>query len=254
MTAISPSTVRLRSPNSRGPKSASSAADHGDDEQPDDETLREDGRDELAHGDLPDLAHAATAPPAVRVSGSVPGSRGDDPHEHVLERRPLELDTRDGATRQRRSASRARRRRHHEAPPRSRRPARVQRLDLRQRAHDAHVGAWLERLERQRTCIVRPQDRAHGVVEHLAAAMDHDDVVAELLGLRHHVRREQHRRAAPMLREDQILQQPCADGIEAAERLVEDQEIGLVDRSPRGSGSSATCPSRAPRSASPRRP
>ena len=76
--------------------------------------------------------------------------------------------------------------------------------DFRQRAHGAHVGVRLERLERQRPRIVRPQDRADGIVEHLAAAVDHHDVVADLLGLRHHVRREQHRRATPMLREDQV--------------------------------------------------
>ena len=45
-----------------------------------------------------------------------------------------------------------------------------------------------------------------------------------------------------MLRDDQVAKQPRADGIEAAERLVEDQEIRLVNDRSDESGSSASMP------------
>jgi hypothetical protein len=44
----------------------------------------------------------------------------------------------------------------------------------------------------------------------------------------HHVRREDHRRAPAALRENEIAHQPHVHRIKAEERLVENQQIGLV--------------------------
>ncbi len=73
-------------------------------------------------------------------------------------------------------------------------------------------------------------DVGERVVQYLAALVHHDDVRADLLGLRHHVRREQDGRAPGMLLEDEVAQHARADGVEAAERLVEYQQVGPVDR------------------------
>ena len=50
----------------------------------------------------------------------------------------------------------------------------------------------------------------------------------DLLRLRHHVCRQEHGGAAGVLLEDDSAQRSRADGVEAAERLVEDQQVGLV--------------------------
>ena len=67
------------------------------------------------------------------------------------------------------------------------------------------------------------------VVEHLVAAVDHHDVVAQLLGVHHDVRREQDRGPAAVLLVDQFPQQPLVHRVEAAEGLVEDEQVGPVD-------------------------
>ena len=77
--------------------------------------------------------------------------------------------------------------------------------------------------------IVPPLNRRHRIVEHFLSLVDHDDVIAELFGVRHDVRGEEDRGAARVLLEHHLPQAARADGIEPAERLVEDQQIGLMD-------------------------
>ena len=69
-------------------------------------------------------------------------------------------------------------------------------------------------------------DRA---VEHLVAVRDDADRVAEALGVFHQVRAEDDR--APLAPEvdDRVLERLGVHRVEAAERLVEDDEIGLVE-------------------------
>ena len=90
-------------------------------------------------------------------------------------------------------------------------------------------GVAIERLEPDRARIVLAPDGRQRIVEHLLPAVHHDDVVAQFLGVRHHVRGEQDRRAALVLLEDERPQRTRADRVEAAERLVENQQIRLVD-------------------------
>ena len=72
-------------------------------------------------------------------------------------------------------------------------------------------------------------DVGHDAVEHRQAAVYQADRLAEGLDLLHEVRREDHRRAALALLEDEVLQEARVDGVEAGEGLVEDDEVGLVD-------------------------
>ena len=53
-------------------------------------------------------------------------------------------------------------------------------------------------------------------------------MLADLFGLRHHVGGEQNRRAAAVLGENQVAELPRADRIQPAERLVQNQQIRLV--------------------------
>ncbi len=102
-------------------------------------------------------------------------------------------------------------------------------LDVRHGGQRAHVGIRVERLEQQ-AARARPRpDRRDPVVEHLLAAVDHDEVVAQQLGVDHHVRREDHGRPALVLLADEIAQQPLVERIESAERLIEDDEVGAMD-------------------------
>lgn len=59
--------------------------------------------------------------------------------------------------------------------------------------------------------------------------MDHEDAVAELLGLVHRVRGEDDGAAAGVLLVDEVAHQAAIDGVEAAEDLVENQQVRLVD-------------------------
>ncbi len=54
-------------------------------------------------------------------------------------------------------------------------------------------------------------------------------MVANLLGLGHHVSREQNARAALVLGDHLLAQHPHADRIEPAERLVQNQQVRLVN-------------------------
>src|SRR5450759_9131 len=65
--------------------------------------------------------------------------------------------------------------------------------------------------------------RGDGSIEHLLAARDDADRIAQPLGVVHQMRAEDHRLAA-------VLQCLRVELIEAAERLVEDHEIGIVQQ------------------------
>ena len=76
-------------------------------------------------------------------------------------------------------------------------------------------------------CRDQHRRRAFG---HDLAIVHHDEPVAELLGLVHEVRRE-HQRGAALLELVQLVpQQVACLGIEAGGRLVEQQQVGLVDQ------------------------
>src|SRR5579864_8411678 len=64
--------------------------------------------------------------------------------------------------------------------------------------------------------------------EYQAAVRDQPDVIAQLLGLLHAMGREEDRLARPAILEQQLLEQSLVDRIEPRERLVEDQDLGLV--------------------------
>src|SRR5207248_3160139 len=66
--------------------------------------------------------------------------------------------------------------------------------------------------------------------EHLLATGDDAHRVAQPLGVVHEVRAEDHRLAAALQLDDGVLERLCVDGIEAAERLVEDHEVGIVQQ------------------------
>src|SRR3954470_21732384 len=86
--------------------------------------------------------------------------------------------------------------------------------------------------ERQRDVppsTARPHVR-HLAVEHLLAARDDADGVAHPLGVLHHVRAEDDGLAAPLQVHDGVLQRLCVDRIEPAERLVENDEFGVVNQ------------------------
>ena len=87
----------------------------------------------------------------------------------------------------------------------------------------------IERIELDDARIVAALDVRDRVVEHFLSLVDHDDVIAELLGVRHDVGGEEDRGAARVFLEHHLAQAARADGIEPAERLVEDQQIGLVN-------------------------
>ena len=57
-------------------------------------------------------------------------------------------------------------------------------------------------------------------VEHLAALVHQDDAITELLGLIHHVGREEDGLALPLHAEDGVANEVDVDRIEARERLV----------------------------------
>ena len=93
----------------------------------------------------------------------------------------------------------------------------------------AHRRGLVERFDADDPPIELPPQAGHRLVEHLPAVVDHDHVLAELLGVRHDVRREEDRGTALLLGRHEILQQPDADRVEAAERLVENDQLGPVD-------------------------
>ena len=102
-------------------------------------------------------------------------------------------------------------------------------LHIREVAEERHVRIGIQRLETESPRIELAPQRRHRLVEHFPAPVDHHHVLAHLLGVRHDVRREQDRGAAPMLVDDQLAQQSHAHRIEPAERLVENEQVRLVD-------------------------
>ena len=124
------------------------------------------------------------------------------------------------------TAPRLRRRRHHQLPGVA---VLLDALDARYRRERPDVRRRVQRLEQDAARREPRLDVAQGVVEHLHALVDHHDVVAQLLGVDHHVRREEDRGAARVLFEHQVAQQPLVHRVEAAERLVEDDERRAVD-------------------------
>ena len=102
--------------------------------------------------------------------------------------------------------------------------------------------------------IELPPQSSHRFVQHLASLVNHHDVLAHLLGMRHDVRREQHRGAAAVLPQDVLPENAHAHGVLAAERLVEDEQVRLMDDALRGTARAAACPSTGLRSACLRTP
>ena len=72
-------------------------------------------------------------------------------------------------------------------------------------------------------------DLLQRAVQHLLAFENHEDAIAHLLGGRHVVRAEDHRRPAPPHLQHRVFQGFGVDRIEAGERLVENQQFGLGD-------------------------
>ena len=62
------------------------------------------------------------------------------------------------------------------------------------------------------------------------AAVHNRDAVAEVLDVREEVRAEQHRLAPAGEGSDEILDLPGPDRVHAAGRLVEDEQLGIVDQ------------------------
>ena len=62
------------------------------------------------------------------------------------------------------------------------------------------------------------------------SAVDDDRSLAEVLDEVELVRREQHRRPAPGLGDEHLGQRVDGDRVEPGERLVEHQDVGLVDQ------------------------
>ena len=80
------------------------------------------------------------------------------------------------------------------------------------------------------TCGVRLDELARRSLGDDGASVHHDEAVAELLGLVHVVRR-QHERDALLLEPVQPVPQDVASlRVETGGRLVEEQEIGVVDQ------------------------
>ncbi len=91
------------------------------------------------------------------------------------------------------------------------------------------IGRGIERLEPDGARVVALPDVCKRVVEHLFAPVDHDQVIADLLGMHHDVGGEDDRCSLPVLLGDEIAQWTHVDGVEAAERLIENEELGLVN-------------------------
>ena len=82
--------------------------------------------------------------------------------------------------------------------------------------------------------VPRAMLRLHGrdrAVEHRLAAGDDAHRVAEALGVVHEVRREDHRLPAAAQLDDGVLERLGVDRVEPAERLVENDDIGVVEQS-----------------------
>ena len=156
------------------------------------------------------------------------GAFRHDPDEHVFETKPRQLDTR----RRRAAASRA------IAPAGSvpsasstvyrRRPSRSTRSTPATARSARRISARIERLEPNRPRIELPPQSRHWFVQHLAALVNHHHVLAHLFGMA--ITWVESSMVAPRRcsLDDVFAQQPDADRIQTAERLVEDEQVGLV--------------------------
>ena len=70
--------------------------------------------------------------------------------------------------------------------------------------------------------LLERADRQH------PAVIDDADPVGQLFGDRQQVGRHQHRAAGPRLRDEQVLDDPGASRVEPDQRLVDDQDLGVV--------------------------
>ena len=81
------------------------------------------------------------------------------------------------------------------------------------------------------------------------AVVDDPDRVGQLLGDREQVGRHQHGHPRPGLRDEQVLDDPGAPRVEADQRLVDDQDLGVVDQGRRRRRPAASSPASSSRRA-----
>jgi hypothetical protein len=79
-----------------------------------------------------------------------------------------------------------------------------------------------------RGTLSRKRAISERAVEELLRAIEERDAVAEPLGLLHDVRREDDRLALLLEVLEEVLEEDDVDGVEAGERLVEDEDLGVV--------------------------
>src|SRR6185503_1618119 len=105
-------------------------------------------------------------------------------------------------------------------------------LDARRRPYGIEMrSVAFERLENDSARDVLALDRRDRFVENLVTAVEHDDALAKLFGLSHDVRGEKYGGAPAVLLQQQLAQHFGAHGIQAAERLVENQQVrAMQDR------------------------
>ena len=193
----------------------------GTTKQADEERLGADRRAELGRRDDPDLPQVRTHGRGT-PAGCLDLGRGD-PDEDVVQRRPRDLELEDP-------------RPGHEggeqvlgiAPPPHllEVPVVVDLLDPVQAVEGVHAGLGPQP---DRVVAVDRLDLVERAVEDLAAPEDHEDPVAQPLGDRHVVRREDDGRPGLPQVEHRVLEDLGIDRVEPGERLVEDQELGAVE-------------------------
>ena len=163
-------------------------------------------------------AHAACSPHA-------PSSRlADDADERLVQAGPRDREPGDavpGVDQPARAAARSR-----SVGQLKRQPSPSATASAGSSAAIAGVGAVRRVVDAARQRRARVVD---GALEAALPAGDDRQPVAQPLGMRHDVGREQDGRAAVALGEDQRLQPLLVDRVEAGERLVEDEQVGLVD-------------------------
>src|SRR6478735_1471063 len=105
---------------------------------------------------------------------------------------------------------------------------RLHRLHTRHITQSVERGCRIQRLEQHPRGIEPAPQARHGLIQHLAAAVDHDHTVTEFFCLRHHMGGEQDGGAAKAFGADHFLEQADADRIQAAEGFIEDQQFRPV--------------------------
>ena len=211
-------------------------ADRRRQHQAEDERPREDRGREFPDRHQEDLLHAGTtfgSAPACSCARRTSVSAAADPpvtmRMKMSSRRGRAISMRPAGTALARRGMAARRVRAVHEQDLAAAVRRRDAFDFGERRERREVRVAVERLEPDRARIVLAPDRGQRIVQHLLAAVHHHHVIAQLLGVRHHVRGEENRRAALVLLVDERAERPGADRIQAAERLVEDQQIRLVD-------------------------